>query len=333
MEFVIAIAEPVSRPRFIHEYVVTDVSLHSAVALGLSGAVIVKKLDLLCKTILPPTLVRFITNSTRHAGKLRLVLFNSRYSLETSHLQIMEEVTRLPSVRAMIEGDMRTRSAAPPPPQQANTNNAMPLETGYLEGVAAGLMDGSAGPFLQPKLAWQKEFDRDDAVATTALYFAMLLPGKERDVVKICRELGYPLVEVGIRRVCIMKLMSRLCAGVRQRQRQGHRQLAHRPAQQQRAAAVSGALPRQVLCRRTGQQWHYRPSVWRGENACGCHSSSNLEKIDADRMQLCCGSHAVEAAVPAMDHPPRERYLCFHKWQQRGLSRGHNNHLPHDWPP
>jgi DNA excision repair protein ERCC-3 len=213
VEFVIAIAEPVSRPRFIHEYVVTDVSLHSAVALGLSGAVIVKKLDLLCKTSLPPPLVRFIVNSTRHAGKLRLVLFNSRYSLETSQIHIIEDVMRLSSVRVMIEGDVRTRSAAPPPPQ-AIENPVNSSETGYLEGVAAGLMDGSDAFFLQPKLAWQKEFDRDDAVATTATYFAMLLPGKERDIVKLCREFGYPLVEVSIRRVIIRGVFSWLFAGV-----------------------------------------------------------------------------------------------------------------------
>ncbi len=198
MEFIIAVAEPVSRPRFIHEYVITDVSLHSAVALGLSGAVIVKKLDLLCKTSLPAALVRFITHSTRHAGKLRLVLFNSRYSLETTHLQILEDVARLPAVRAMLDGDVLTRSSTPAPlPQLAapSVNAADVSSTGYLHGVASGLIDGSDAAQAHARLAWQREFDRDDVVTATT-HAAMLLPGKEREVVRTCRELGYPLVEV-----------------------------------------------------------------------------------------------------------------------------------------
>jgi DNA excision repair protein ERCC-3 len=197
VEFIIAIAEPVSRPRFIHEYVITDVSLHSAVALGLSGAVIVKKLDLLCKTSLPAALERFITHSTRHAGKLRLVLFNSRYSLETTHLQILEDVARLPAVRAMLDGDVVTRCSTPaqPPQHAAPAVNAADVSTGYLHGVASGLIDGSDAAQAHARLAWQREFDRDDTVTATT-HAAMLLPGKERDVVKTCRELGYPLVEV-----------------------------------------------------------------------------------------------------------------------------------------
>jgi DNA excision repair protein ERCC-3 len=192
VEFIIAIAEPVSRPRFVHEYVVTDVSLHSAVALGLTGAVILKKLDLLCKTDLPPALARFITNSTRNAGKLRLVLFNSRYSLETVHLQMLEDVVRLPDVRAMVDGELRTRSSAPaPPPQSAASASS---ENGFLEGVAGGLNAADADT-VHSKLAWQREFDRDDVVAATH-HFAQLLPGKERDIVRTCREQGYPLVEV-----------------------------------------------------------------------------------------------------------------------------------------
>lgn len=195
MEFVVAIAEPVSRPRFVHEYVVTDVSLHSAVALGLSGAAIVKKLDLLCKTSLPPTLVRFIASSTRHAGKLRLVLFDGRYSLETVHLEILEEVVALPDVRPLIDGTVRTRSPAGAVlPQAAAAPAAISAsETGFLDAVAGGLARDSA-----TTLAWQKEFDRDDVQAHVA-HFALLLPGKERDIVRACRELGYPLVEVRCR--------------------------------------------------------------------------------------------------------------------------------------
>jgi hypothetical protein len=194
VEFVVAIAEPVSRPRFVHEYVVTDVSLHSAVALGLSGSAIVKKLDLLCKTSLPPTLVRFIASSTRHAGKLRLVLFDGRYSLETVHLDILEEVVALPDVRPLIDGTVRTRSPAGAvlPQAAAAQAAASASETGFLDEVAGGLTRDAAAATT---LAWQKEFDRDDVEAHAA-HIALLLPGKERDIVRACRELGYPLVEV-----------------------------------------------------------------------------------------------------------------------------------------
>lgn len=48
-DFLIAIAEPVSRPQYIHEYMLTSYSLYAAVSVGLSKTDILKVLKRLAK--------------------------------------------------------------------------------------------------------------------------------------------------------------------------------------------------------------------------------------------------------------------------------------------
>ena len=48
-DFLVAIAEPVSRPQYIHEYELTPSSLYAAVSVGLSQQDIVNVIMKLCK--------------------------------------------------------------------------------------------------------------------------------------------------------------------------------------------------------------------------------------------------------------------------------------------
>ena len=52
-DFLIAIADPVCRPRFIHEYQITSYSLYAAASLGLQTDNIINRLALLSKNELP----------------------------------------------------------------------------------------------------------------------------------------------------------------------------------------------------------------------------------------------------------------------------------------
>ena len=69
-DFIIAIAEPVSRCEYMHEYEMTQHSLHAAVSIGLSTDDILKKLEMLCKTKLPSDVERFIRSCTDVYGKV-----------------------------------------------------------------------------------------------------------------------------------------------------------------------------------------------------------------------------------------------------------------------
>ncbi|KAI3655028.1 hypothetical protein MP228_000408 [Amoeboaphelidium protococcarum] len=91
-DFLVAISEPVSRPQFIHEYKLTAYSLYAAVSIGLETENIIQVLSKLCKTPLPPNIEQFIRDNTSNYGKLKLVLKQNRYYIESSHTAILEKL-------------------------------------------------------------------------------------------------------------------------------------------------------------------------------------------------------------------------------------------------
>ena len=83
-DFLIAIAEPVSRPSLVHEYRISKPSLHAAMSVGLETSDIIEVLERLSKIPLPLKLRRRIESWTSSYGKIRLVLKHNRYFLESS---------------------------------------------------------------------------------------------------------------------------------------------------------------------------------------------------------------------------------------------------------
>lgn len=84
LDFIIAIAEPVTRPKRIHEYKLTDYSLLAAVSIGLSADEIIESMSTLSKTELPVLVVEYIKEHTKNYGRLGLVLKDNRYFIEGS---------------------------------------------------------------------------------------------------------------------------------------------------------------------------------------------------------------------------------------------------------
>lgn len=89
-DFLVAIAEPVSRPEQIHEYRLTPYALYAAVSVGLDSESIIKALSKLCKTALPKQVPDFIRDCTRTYGKAKLVLKNGRYLVQTYDESILK---------------------------------------------------------------------------------------------------------------------------------------------------------------------------------------------------------------------------------------------------
>lgn len=74
-EFLIAIAEPRSRPHHIHEYQLTQTSLYAAASVELKKVDIIKILENFCKNLKVPALVEeMIENCTNRYGKAKLIL-------------------------------------------------------------------------------------------------------------------------------------------------------------------------------------------------------------------------------------------------------------------
>lgn len=81
-EFLITIAEPVSRPSNIHEYKITAYSLYAAASVGLTTNEILETLNIFSKNKIPQTIKTFIKDCTISYGKLKLVMENKNFFLE-----------------------------------------------------------------------------------------------------------------------------------------------------------------------------------------------------------------------------------------------------------
>ena len=93
-DFLIAIAEPICRPRFIHEFQLTPYSLYAAVSVGLETEDIIEYLTRLSKTSIPQGIIDFIKLCTQSYGKVKLVLKHNRYYVESAHVKVIQTLLR-----------------------------------------------------------------------------------------------------------------------------------------------------------------------------------------------------------------------------------------------
>ncbi|KAL2020088.1 hypothetical protein VTK56DRAFT_8892 [Thermocarpiscus australiensis] len=113
-DFLVTIAEPTSRPTFLHEYKLTIHSLYAAVSIGLSTKDIVVTLDRFSKNGVSPNVVDFITECGRSYGKVKLVLRDTKYFLKTTDLALLGLLLKDPEIsRCRVQGSDGTRMSAP----------------------------------------------------------------------------------------------------------------------------------------------------------------------------------------------------------------------------
>lgn len=89
-DFLITIAEPVSRTKLIQEYVITPYALYAAVTCGMNGKDLTKILRKLSKNLLPKTIFRMILISTKFFGKVHLILFRNKHFVYAPHFEIIK---------------------------------------------------------------------------------------------------------------------------------------------------------------------------------------------------------------------------------------------------
>jgi superfamily II DNA or RNA helicase len=91
-DFLIAVAEPSSRPTHMHEYQLTPYSLLAAVSIGLKTDDIVSVLGRLSKNVLPPEVVKWIRDCTSTHGKVKVVLRQGRFFVESAQAAILQRL-------------------------------------------------------------------------------------------------------------------------------------------------------------------------------------------------------------------------------------------------
>ncbi|KAI3387181.1 hypothetical protein SNEBB_005214 [Seison nebaliae] len=101
-DFLVAIAEPVCRPKHLHEYKLTPYSLYAAVSVGIETNFIIEFLNRLSKTELDKGIVEFVKHCTLSYGKVKLVLKNNRYFVESNFSDVIFKLLKNDDVRQCI---------------------------------------------------------------------------------------------------------------------------------------------------------------------------------------------------------------------------------------
>ncbi|ABN65640.2 DNA helicase [Scheffersomyces stipitis CBS 6054] len=120
-DFLITIAEPISRPSHIHEYRLTPYSLYAAVSVGLETDDIISVLSRLSKVPVAEKVVEFIKSATISYGKVKLVLKHNRYFVESTQADILQMLLkdevigplRIQSSENTVTSNGLVKSAAP----------------------------------------------------------------------------------------------------------------------------------------------------------------------------------------------------------------------------
>jgi DNA excision repair protein ERCC-3 len=98
-DFLIAFAEPICRPKHIHEYKLSAHSLYAAVSTRLQTQDIIESLQRLRKTTIPENTIKFIQSCTLHYGKVKLVLRHNRYFVESRFPDVLTNLLQDPQIQ------------------------------------------------------------------------------------------------------------------------------------------------------------------------------------------------------------------------------------------
>ncbi|KAH0787449.1 DNA repair helicase rad25 family protein [Histomonas meleagridis] len=93
-DFMIAIAEPISRPKYIQEYQITMYSLYAAYSIGLKTEDILYYLSILSKCELTEEFKKLVSDTVNNIGMLKLILHNNRYFIQSPKLSLLRDVAK-----------------------------------------------------------------------------------------------------------------------------------------------------------------------------------------------------------------------------------------------
>jgi len=200
-DFLTTIAEPLSRPTYLHEYALTVHSLYAAVSVGLIPQDIINFLDRLSKSPLPEQIKDQILKYTAAFGKVKLVLKHNRYFIETPDPEVLQRL-----LQDDVIGNQRVGGS-----EGITTEKAPKMGTLVIPGTknAAGVkqqpdQQGQERPSVEePGVAGngedifatlREEEDDEDEDQGRIHSFEIPTSGVEA-VQKQCLELGFPVLE------------------------------------------------------------------------------------------------------------------------------------------
>ncbi|KAI9293958.1 DNA repair helicase rad25 [Neoconidiobolus thromboides FSU 785] len=181
-DFLIAISEPVSRPRFIHEYKITAYSLYAAVSVGLETEDILEALNRFSKMPIPASIANFIRQCTTSYGKVKLVLKHNHYYVESNYPEMLSVLLKDPVINRARASDVEDAKLSTKPPSELGNNKSMKeADKVKLKGdeLFTAVFD----------------IEKDDDEDNDKTYSFRIYTDHVENVKKRCNELDYPLLE------------------------------------------------------------------------------------------------------------------------------------------
>ncbi|KAK0621165.1 DNA repair helicase RAD25 [Bombardia bombarda] len=199
-DFLITIAEPKSRPAFLHEYALTTHSLYAAVSVGLHPQDIINTLDRFLKTPLPESVYKFIMECTQSYGKVKLVLKNNKYFVESVDAALLQLLLKDEIIgKLRIHGSDEITTSYAPTMQGLvipGTQNAAGVHQAGLkqaEKKAAGA--GEAAEATNEHELYANLNEEDDEDDKEAVHAFEIPDSAVETVQKRCLDLSYPILE------------------------------------------------------------------------------------------------------------------------------------------
>lgn len=199
-DFLTTIAEPLSRPEFLHEYALTVHSLYAAVSVGLVPHDIISFLDRLSKTPLPVEIRSFILDCTKAFGKVKLVLKDNKYFLETPDNKVLQTLLQdevISQQRVGHNNDIITEKAPQkgglviPGTKDAAGAKQQPLPQSLTDGKSVRTDDTAHESEFLATLRDDDDDDDDDLRV-----HSIEIPRDGVEIVqKRCLEIEYPVLE------------------------------------------------------------------------------------------------------------------------------------------
>ena len=201
-QFLITIAEPKSRPQFLHEYQLTPHSLYAAVSVGLTAQDILNGLNKFLKTPIPPSVVKFIEACTQSFGVVKLVLKQNLFFLETSDPEILKMLMKDPVIAKALEGKQSggiIQEAAPKLNTLVipGTNDAAGVkQQPGQQNPEAGTEEGNKETSKEDDIIMVLRAEDDDEVGEQKHIYSREVPSVNvEQVTKRCQDIGYPALQ------------------------------------------------------------------------------------------------------------------------------------------
>ncbi|KAI9827706.1 MAG: transcription factor TFIIH complex ERCC-3 subunit [Sarea resinae] len=203
-DFLTTIAEPLSRPTFLHEYALTPHSLYAAVSVGLLPSDIINVLDRLSKVPLPQDIRDFIEKCTRSYGKVKLVLKHNRYFVESTDPEMLQRLlkdevvgpTRIEGTEEMTTGQApKMGGLVIPGTKNAAGIKQQPEQQQDQAQDPRRQAEGGEGAKEDDIFVTLREEDDDDDDDTDQVHSFEIANKDVETVQKRCLELEFPMLE------------------------------------------------------------------------------------------------------------------------------------------